>query len=92
MLFRSAWGVTVELTVRYRKPIPIDGEVRAVGRITRDSSRLFEGRGEIVVDGVVAATARGKYLRLPLDEITDDGLDELNWFADPRGAPDSIDV
>jgi uncharacterized protein (TIGR00369 family) len=88
----GAWGVTVELTVRYRKPIPIDGEVRAVGRITRDSSRLFEGSGEIVVDGAVAAEAKGKYVRLPLDEILDGGLDELNWFPDPRAAPDSIDV
>ncbi len=86
------WGVTVELTVRYRKPIPIDREVCAVGRITRDTSRIFEGSGEIRVDGEIAAEARGKYLRLPVDDIVDEEFEATNWFSDPRGSPDRIDL
>ena len=55
----QTWGVTVEFTVRFRKPVPLDREVRAVGRITRDSSRMFEGTGEIVLeDGSVAVEAQ----------------------------------
>jgi acyl-coenzyme A thioesterase PaaI-like protein len=88
----GTWGVTAELTVRYRAPVPVDREVRVVGRITRDAGRLFEGHGEIVVDGKVAAEARGKYVRLPIDDIVDEEFTRLNWFPDPGEAPDSIDL
>ena len=89
----GVWGVTAELTVRFRKPLPHDGEIRAIGRITRDTSRLFEGTGEIVLDdGAVAVEARGKYMKMPLDAITEGDFDRRNWFADPRRAPDSIEL
>jgi uncharacterized protein (TIGR00369 family) len=69
---RGVWGVTVELTLRYLQPIPLREEVRAVGRITRDRSRMFEGTGEIVLpNGDVAVTAFGKYMKLPLGKIAD---------------------
>lgn len=89
----GTWGVTAELTLRYRKPLPLTGEVRAVGRITRDTRRLFEGTGEILLeDGSVAVEASGKYLKMDLGEITDDDFDKREWFADPREAPDEIDL
>jgi uncharacterized protein (TIGR00369 family) len=85
------WGVTVELTVKFRKPVPLDGEVRAFGRITRDSSRLFEGTGEIVLeDGSIAAEARGKYLKMPLDAVTVGEFTEEEWFADALPLPEEI--
>ncbi|MDO8847224.1 MAG: PaaI family thioesterase [Coriobacteriia bacterium] len=86
----SAWGVTVELTVRYRKPVPLDGDVVAHARITKDSGRLFEGTGEILLDdGTVAVEARGRYLRLPIDRIAE-GDFEGEWFADARPLPETI--
>jgi len=89
----GTWGVTAELTLRYRKPLPPTGEVRAVGRITRDTRRLFEGTGEILLDdGSVAVEASGRYLKMTLGEITDDDFDQREWFADPREAPDEIDL
>ncbi|MDI6900687.1 MAG: PaaI family thioesterase [Anaerosomatales bacterium] len=89
----DAWGVTVELSVRFRKPVPVDGEVTALGRITRDSGRIFEGTGEIVLDdGTVAVEATGRYLKLPIDRIAGDDLDEREWYADPRPAPDDVDL
>lgn len=89
----GTFGVTAELTLRYRKPLPPTGEVRAVGRITRDTRRLFEGTGEILLeDGSVAVEASGKYLKMDLGEITDDDFDQREWFADPREAPDHIDL
>jgi acyl-coenzyme A thioesterase PaaI-like protein len=89
----GAWGVTVELTVRFRKPVPLDGDVRVLGRVTKDSSRLFEGTGEIVLpDGTVAVEASGKYLKMPIDRIvTGDGFDE-QWFADERPLPPSVEI
>jgi len=89
----GVWGVTAELTLRYRKPLPLSGEIRAVGRITRDTRRLFEGTGEILLeDGSVAVEASGKYLKMALGEITDDDFDQREWFADPRETPDEIDL
>lgn len=86
----QAWGVTIELTVRYRKPVPLDGEVVARGRITKDAGRIFEGTGEIVLDdGSVAVEARGRYLRLPIDRIAE-GDFAAEWFADERPVPDHI--
>lgn len=88
----ESWGVTVELTVRYRKPVPLDGEVRAIGRITSDSRRIFEGTGEIVLsDGTVAVEASGRYLKMAIERIAE-GDFEAEWFADERPAPEKVDV
>jgi acyl-coenzyme A thioesterase PaaI-like protein len=89
----EAWGVTVEFTVRLRKPVPLGREIRAIGRITRDSSRIFEGTGEIVLgDGSVAAEAHGKYLKLPIDEIATTEFSETEWFADALPPPPDLDL
>lgn len=86
----EAWGVTVELTVRYRKPVPLNGEIVARGRITRDSGRLFEGTGEITLpDGTVAVEAKGRYLRLPIDQIAEGDFNE-QWFSDDRPLPEEV--
>ena len=88
----EAWGVTVEITVRYRKPVPLDREIRAIGRITKDTSRLFEGTGEIVLeDGTVAVEASGKYVKMPIERIAD-GDFSAEWFADERDAPEDIEL
>ena len=36
------WGVTMEITVRFKKPVPLDEELRVIGRITKDAKRIFE--------------------------------------------------
>jgi acyl-coenzyme A thioesterase PaaI-like protein len=76
----NVWGVTVELNVKYKKPIPLNEELRAVGRITKDSSRLFEGTGEILLaNGEVAATACGKYLKMPIEKIANFNEEHEEW-------------
>lgn len=86
----DAWGVTIELTVRYRKPVSLDGEVVAHGWITKDAGRMFEGSGEIrLADGSVAVEAKGRYLRLPIGKIAE-GDFEREWFADEGPLPASI--
>jgi uncharacterized protein (TIGR00369 family) len=90
---RQVWGVTVEFTVRFRKPVPLDREVRAIGRITRDSNRVFEGTGEIVLeDGTVAAEAQGKYVKLPIDQIAAVDFPDSEWFADSLPLPAGIEL
>jgi acyl-coenzyme A thioesterase PaaI-like protein len=86
------WGVTVELTVKFRKPVPIDREVKALGRISRDSGRLFEGTGEILLDdGSVAAEAWGKYLKVPLDRVADVDFSEEEWSVDDLPLPAELE-
>ena len=79
----DVWGVSVELTTRFKKPIPLEDEVRVVARITRNTSRLFEGTAEILLaDGSVAVEGKGKYLKLPLEEISDLDVAE-HWRVSP---------
>jgi len=74
------WGVTVDLQIRFKKPVPLDEELRVTGRITKDSSRFFEGTGELLLqDGTVAATGHGKYLKVPLEKIADFDVDHQEW-------------
>lgn len=88
----DAWGVTVKLNVRFRKPVPLSVETRVIGRITRDSGRLFEASGEIVLaDGSVAVEANGTYMRLPIDTIADGDFAE-EWLVDDRGHPDAVEL
>jgi len=74
------WGVTVDLQIRFKKPVPLDEELRVIGRITKDSNRFFEGTGELLLqDGTVAATGHGKYLKVPLEKIVDFDVDHQEW-------------
>jgi acyl-coenzyme A thioesterase PaaI-like protein len=77
----QVWGVTLELTTKFRKPIPLDQDIRIVGRVTREGPRFFEGTGEIVLqNGEIAVSAAGKYMKAPIDRISDSILDESEWF------------
>ena len=78
------WGVTVEFTSRYKKPIPLDEELRVISRITKNNNRIFEGTGEILLkDGNVAVEGRGKYLKLPLEKIADFDVEHQEWKVVP---------
>ena len=93
LLQPDAWGVTVEFSVRFRRPLPLDEDIRCLARITRDRSRLFEGSGEILLaDGTVAVEATGQYLKQSLADITDGDFIEREWFVDPRAAPEQADL
>lgn len=86
------WGVTVELNLKYRKPIPLDQELRVVARITRDTSRIFEGTGEILLpNGEIAATASGKYMKLPIEKIANFGTEEEWKVILSVNDPDFVD-
>ena len=76
----AVWGVTLEFTTRYKKPIPLDGELRVIGRISKEGNRVFEGTGELLLpDGTVAAEGNGKYIKMPLDKIADFDFEEQEW-------------
>lgn len=76
----EVWGVTIELNVKFKKPIPLNEELKVIGRITKNESRIFEGTGEIILsNGHIAVEAWGKYLKVPLEKITDFDINENEW-------------
>ncbi len=74
------WGVTVDFSMRLKKPIPLDGEVRVLARVTKDGKRIFEGSGEILLaDGNIAVEGKGKYLKMDINKIADFDVEEQLW-------------
>jgi hypothetical protein len=90
----QVWGVTVELSTKYRKPIPLDQELRIVGRVTKDGSRFFEGSGEILLaDGTVAVSASGRYIKVPIGKITGVDMGPEDWkLVEGPGDPFEVEL
>ena len=87
-------GVTIEFSSRFRKPIPLDTEVRVVARITRESSRVFEGTGEVILeDGTIAIEGKGKYMKFEISKIADFKKHEQEWeIVNSPDDPDYFDI
>ncbi len=80
---QGLWGISLELTTRFRRPVPLVEELRVVARITTMRRRHFEGSGELLLpDGAVAVEGQGRYLKMPLERIADPGLEE-SWRVVP---------
>ena len=80
----TVWGVTVEFSMRLKKPIPLDEEVRVLARITEDRKRVFRGSGEILLaDGEVAVKGKGRYLKMDIGRIADFDIEEQEWKVVP---------
>ena len=63
-----------------------------LGRITSRNRMMFAGEGCIVLpDGTVAVTAKAKYMRLPLERISDFEGDSYVRYPSPED-PAEIDV
>jgi uncharacterized protein (TIGR00369 family) len=87
----QTFGVTVELNVRYKKPVPLGTELKAISRIIRDRGRIFEGTGELYLpNGEVAVEAEGKYMKRKLDQITSSDFTDNEWFVTDGDLPEEI--
>jgi len=87
----NTFGVTIELKVRYKYPVPLGVELKAIGRITRQRSRTFEGTGELYLpNGEVAVEAEGTYMKRRLEQITGAEFVANEWFISEEGLPDEI--
>ncbi len=76
------WGVTVELTIKYLKPVPLDQELKAVGWLTSNRRLLFEGQGYLADEhNDILATCQAKYMKQSVDTIVkDDHFVEEQWI------------
>ncbi|MFT5699435.1 MAG: hypothetical protein ACI8ZB_002293 [Desulforhopalus sp.] len=74
------WGVTIDFSIKYRKPVPLDQEVRVFARVVSEKNRYFLAEGEIILaDGTVAVTGKGKYLKMDIDKIADFDHEGEEW-------------
>ncbi len=86
------WGVTVDMELKYKKPVPLDCTLRVIGRIDEDR-RIFTASGEVLLeDGTVAVTAKARYMKMAINKIADgtpsDG--DILFRADTDREVDSI--
>jgi len=90
----TIWGVTIELNVQFKKPVPIGEELKVIGRITNDTSRIFEGTGELILkNGKIAAIGYGKYLKVSLDKIANFDYEQEEWrVVNNEIEPEEIEI
>ena len=90
----NIWGVTIELNVKFKKPIPLHENVKVICRLAKDTSRIFESEGKIILEnGETAASAYGKYVKLALDKITKEDFIDDQWFkVEAEDDPTEIEI
>ncbi|BDD89070.1 PaaI family thioesterase [Desulfofustis limnaeus] len=87
------WGVTLEFSMKFRKPVPLDQEIRVVARLVEENKRSFCGTGEIILaDGSVAIEGSGRYLKMALSKITDAEFKEEEWRVVEPGDADPTEL
>jgi uncharacterized protein (TIGR00369 family) len=77
-------GITVQITVRFSRPVPLETELTAVARMSKEWPRMFEGTAELLLpDGSVAAEATGRYVKADMSnpELFDPAAEE--WYVRP---------
>ena len=90
----NIWGVTIDLSLKYRKPVPLDEELRVLARVVSDKKRYFLAEGEIILpDGTIAVTAQGKYLKMDIEKIADFDHEGEDWRVLTDGDdPDYVEI
>jgi len=72
---RGVWLVTARMELRYKRMIPLGQPLTVLGRVRRETRRLLEAEGELLLaDGSVAATAAATYLPMPEERLQ--GMEE----------------
>lgn len=70
-------GVTMDISVRYRKPVPYDVPLKGRGFYVKRLSRAYSAKCVIMdMDNNVLAEGEAKYLIMPADKITNVTIDE----------------
>ena len=92
----NVWAVTVELNVKFKKPVPLGRPIYIESRVN-NVNRIFEGQARMFMRDasntlVDLATATGKFFRLPYDTVFAGApLTDETWFK-YGDTPDVIEV
>lgn len=81
----EVWGVTATINVKFRKPVPLNEQIKGIGKIIENKSRLFKGIGRLEsMNGEVLAEAEAVYVKIPLTKIVEDRShdSEINVYVE----------
>lgn len=56
---------TAEMTVRYLQAIPVGSKLHIIGKIVRSRRNLHWTEAQVMMDGIVVASAEAKFLDIP---------------------------
>ena len=74
----NAWGVTGSIEIKYKKAVPLNKQIKSVGRITSNRPRIVEGEGFIEdEDGNILATGKALYFKTDFQHL--EHQDEFGW-------------
>lgn len=91
---KDSFGVTIELKIKYKKPVPLGCELKVIGRLSKAKGRIFEGTGELILpNGEIAVSAEGRYMKRNVGQIVDneDFIDD-EWFESDGEDKDEIEI
>jgi acyl-coenzyme A thioesterase PaaI-like protein len=73
----ETWGVTMDLQMKYRKPVPLNEDLMVVSKITKNTRRVFEGTGYLInKEQQVLAEGNARYIKLSLNDIDNNTHEE----------------
>lgn len=76
--------VTARLSIRYRKPVPVETPLTLIGRIVEDKGRVINVAGQIAnSDGQVLAEADAVLVEVAPDFLGETTWDTNDWQVDP---------
>lgn len=80
----DAFGVTSDMAVKFKKPVPLNEEIKIVGKLTKNTRLVFQAEG-FVEDkaGNILATAKATYIKMTADKIAGQPLTEEQYFLVP---------
>jgi len=82
---RDKFAMTTNLNLQYKRPVPYGVKLTAIAKITKDTRLLYEGEGTLYDDkGNICVTAKGKYMKIPLEKISADFNPETDWFTNEK--------
>jgi uncharacterized protein (TIGR00369 family) len=80
----SGFTVTSQLSIRYRKPVPVGQPIRVVGRAGPRQGRVSKATGEIVnQEGTVLAEAEAVMVDIPESNVAEMDTDLIGWKVYP---------
>ena len=85
----NTYAVTTTMTIKFRKPVPYNEQLKGRGYVVKDGSRMYVGKGDLYdMNDNLLAEFEGTYLKLSSDKASNSDTnieDEMNYFI-----PDDI--
>ena len=90
----ESWGVTGDLEIKFKQPVPYGVPLRLHCRLTQNKRLLFSGEGRLYLpDDTLAAVATARYRKLALSQIAEFSPDGRDWSPHPReDDPETLDL